>query len=95
VDDFWKMIVDKKCNVIVMLTRCIENRNEKCASNFPLDEGEIEQHDSVSVMVKGVQEVDAALARPLKPTIDLCETYYLQFIKHYLSPSHFFLTNLL
>lgn len=40
VNDFWMMIAEKQCAVIVMLTRCSEGQASKCSEYFPDVAGE-------------------------------------------------------
>lgn len=40
VNDFWMMITEKQCPVIVMLTRCREGAANKCSEYFPEMTGE-------------------------------------------------------
>lgn len=40
VKDFWMMITEKQCPVIVMLTRCREGNATKCSEYFPEMTGE-------------------------------------------------------
>jgi receptor-type tyrosine-protein phosphatase C len=34
IDDFWHMVVQNKCTVLIMLTRSVENNHTKCAEYF-------------------------------------------------------------
>nr|CAB3265297.1 receptor-type tyrosine-protein phosphatase epsilon [Phallusia mammillata] len=34
-NDFWRMVTDKKCSIIVMLTQLTENHKEKCVKYWP------------------------------------------------------------
>ncbi len=34
VDDFWKMVFENNCSVLIMLTRTVENNHIKCADYF-------------------------------------------------------------
>lgn len=40
VADFWVMIAEKECRVIVMLTKCLEGSDNKCEPYFPKQTGE-------------------------------------------------------
>nr|XP_039255677.1 receptor-type tyrosine-protein phosphatase epsilon-like [Styela clava] len=48
VDDFWRMIVEQRCNVIVMLTKCFEKGKKKCEKYWP-EQGETKQYGKVVV----------------------------------------------
>lgn len=37
IEDFWRMIWEQQCKVILMLTACEENGVQRCASYFPLN----------------------------------------------------------
>ena len=43
VSDFWIMIAEQECSVIVMLTKCIEGTENKCEAYFPKVAGEERQ----------------------------------------------------
>lgn len=40
VADFWLMIAEKECRVIVMLTKCLEGSENKCEPYFPQQRGD-------------------------------------------------------
>jgi protein tyrosine phosphatase len=40
-EDFWNMVVEQNCGVIVMLTRVREGGTEKCTQYFPEHTGEV------------------------------------------------------
>lgn len=43
VKDFWMMVTEKQCQVIVMLTGCHEGPTSKCSQYFPGCAGELIQ----------------------------------------------------
>lgn len=53
--DFWKMIWEEKCGVIVMTTRCIERTRTKCGQYWPATEGEEHEHGEFRIANMGVE----------------------------------------
>lgn len=43
VADFWIMVAEQECRVIVMLTKCIEGTEKKCEPYFPKEVGDERQ----------------------------------------------------
>eukprot|EP00112_Aurelia_sp_Birch-Aquarium-sp1_P007509 Seg1819.1 transcript_id=Seg1819.1/GoldUCD/mRNA.D3Y31 product="Tyrosine-protein phosphatase non-receptor type 9" protein_id=Seg1819.1/GoldUCD/D3Y31 len=63
--DFWRMILEKKPSVILMITRCIERGKEKCYKYWP-EEGKTINFRSISVQNLGVVNSDDYVARNLE-----------------------------
>ena len=51
--------MQQRVNVVVMLTRCIENRSDKCSGYFPRDANEVEELEQMTVRVESVVEVNS------------------------------------
>lgn len=56
VSDFWRMVMEQQCYVIVMITRCIELGRIKCAQYWPEREGSTKQYGEIDVEL--MKEVD-------------------------------------
>ncbi|KAL3691912.1 hypothetical protein R1sor_005563 [Riccia sorocarpa] len=48
-NDFWEMVLQERCPVIIMLTRLIDGSQDKCYSYFPSDLNRPEQYGRLSV----------------------------------------------
>lgn len=53
--DFWKMMWEEKCGVIVMTTRCVERTRTKCGQYWPATEGEEQEHGEFRIANQGVE----------------------------------------
>ncbi|XP_022670585.1 tyrosine-protein phosphatase non-receptor type 9-like isoform X2 [Varroa destructor] len=53
--DFWKMVWEEKCGVIVMTTRCVERSRTKCGQYWPAAEGEEHEHGQFRIANQGVE----------------------------------------
>ncbi|KAJ0241088.1 Protein-tyrosine-phosphatase PTP1 [Hirschfeldia incana] len=60
--DFWKMVVQQHCPVIVMLTRLVDNyKTVKCGDYFPAEDNKPREFGNISVMAKWVKSTDTSL----------------------------------
>lgn len=49
--DFWRMVLEQGCRAVVMLTRTVEQRIEKCAPYFPHRKGSTREYGPLRVEV--------------------------------------------
>ncbi|KAJ4874885.1 Protein-tyrosine-phosphatase PTP1 [Raphanus sativus] len=58
-EDFWEMVVQQHCPVIVMLTRLVDNyKTVKCGDYFPAEDNKPREFGNVSVLTKWVKTTD-------------------------------------
>ncbi|KAH0919968.1 hypothetical protein HID58_027628 [Brassica napus] len=61
IEDFWEMVIQQHCPVIVMLTRLVDNyKTVKCGDYFPAED-KPREFGNISVKTKWVKTTDAAL----------------------------------
>lgn len=61
-EDFWEMVVQQHCPVIVMLTRLVDNyKTVKCGDYFPAEDNKPRKFGNVSVVIKWVKTTDTSL----------------------------------
>ncbi|KAG2453523.1 hypothetical protein HYH02_001743 [Chlamydomonas schloesseri] len=63
VDDFWKMVFENNCSILIMLTRTVENNHIKCADYFNQRPGETAKFGSYRVTTTDVQEVSPDITK--------------------------------
>ncbi|KXZ52751.1 hypothetical protein GPECTOR_8g142 [Gonium pectorale] len=63
VDDFWKMVFENNCSILIMLTRTVENNHIKCADYFNQRPGETAKFGSYRVTTTDVQDVSPDITR--------------------------------
>ncbi|KAG2253951.1 hypothetical protein Bca4012_057616 [Brassica carinata] len=62
IEDFWEMVVQQHCPVIVMLTRLVDNyKTVKCGDYFPAEDNKPREFGNISVMAKWVKTTDTSL----------------------------------
>ncbi|XP_024369807.1 protein-tyrosine-phosphatase PTP1 [Physcomitrium patens] len=49
VSDFWAMVLQQRCPIIVMLTQIVDGDQNKCAHYFPRDENQTQTHGQITV----------------------------------------------
>ncbi|KAK9803879.1 hypothetical protein WJX72_001449 [[Myrmecia] bisecta] len=83
VADFWQMVMEQQCSVILMLTRCIENRSVlKCAEYFPVKVEAVELYGDFSVRLDHVEEIDSDICKRCM-TLQDNVSGELRVIQHY------------
>lgn len=63
VADFWTMVLEKNCSVIIMLTRTIENNHIKCADYFSHPVGETAKYGDYRVTTTSAEQVTQDITR--------------------------------
>ncbi|GFR43930.1 hypothetical protein Agub_g5068, partial [Astrephomene gubernaculifera] len=82
VDDFWKMVFENNCSILIMLTRTVENNHIKCADYFNQRPGETAKFGPYRVTTTDVQEVSPDITkRTLK--LKLYTTQEVHEVTHY------------
>lgn len=80
--DFWKMVLQHDSGAVVMLTRAVETRNNKCADYFPKLKGETRSYGSYQVTTVNQEEVTEDI---ICRTLELCDTRTSEIrqVQHY------------
>lgn len=82
VEDFWQMVLEQGCTAVVMLTRTVERRTEKCAQYFPQGKGTSCTFGRFRVRVERLREVSPDITvRTLRVTET--ESGYFALLDHY------------
>ncbi|KAG2498937.1 hypothetical protein HYH03_003127 [Edaphochlamys debaryana] len=63
VDDFWKMVFENNCSILIMLTRTVENNHIKCADYFNQRPGETAKFGCYRVTTTDVEEVSPDITK--------------------------------
>jgi len=63
VDDFWKMVWEEKCDIIVMLTKAQENGRLKCHNYWP---EKLERYGNLCVTLESMNDDPALIERTFK-----------------------------
>lgn len=68
--DFWRMVVEKKCKHIIMLTNCLEQGRVKCFQYWPPN-GQMLHFDDISLFTAEEKELHAGLLmRKIEVSLD-------------------------
>ena len=59
VDDFWRMVWELKCKVIIMLCHLTEEGRESSYCYWPIEEGSAMSYGSISVTLESTQNFEA------------------------------------
>ncbi|MBN3324482.1 PTPRC phosphatase, partial [Atractosteus spatula] len=68
VNDFWRMIWEQQCSIIVMVTRCEEGNRNKCAQYWPSMDREAEIFGDFAVKINGENQCPDYIIRNLNVT---------------------------
>jgi protein tyrosine phosphatase len=68
--DFWRMIYEQKCTLIVMLTRLYEKNCEKANVYWPEGEGETVQYGGIAVNLKSISFMQDITIRTFRIHVD-------------------------
>ncbi|EFJ45463.1 hypothetical protein VOLCADRAFT_82191 [Volvox carteri f. nagariensis] len=82
VDDFWRMVFENNCSILIMLTRTVENNHIKCADYFNQRPGETAKFGSYRVTTTDVQEVSPDITKRTLQ-LSLCTTQEVHEVTHY------------
>eukprot|EP00731_Ephydatia_muelleri_P025777 Em0017g860a len=77
VDDFWRMVWEFKCKVIIMLCHLTEEGRESSYCYWPIEEGSAMSYGSISVTLESTQNFEAYKIRKfmvMKEKVELMDT---------------------
>ncbi|KAG0618217.1 hypothetical protein M758_4G047300 [Ceratodon purpureus] len=96
VNDFWTMVLQQRCPVIIMLTRIVDGSQNKCAHYFPKDENQSQTYGQILVINKSFICSPHGIARRIFTVQDtkspeqpwtVVHYEYLEWPDHYVPPS--------
>ncbi|KNA12904.1 hypothetical protein SOVF_121410 [Spinacia oleracea] len=94
-EDFWEMVLQYRCTVIVMLTRLVENEKLKCGDYFQAENGPSEL-GNISIVTKCIKTTSSSLvirhlevtkAESNEPPLSVMHIQYLEWPDHG-TPTH-------
>lgn len=90
-EHMWQMAWEQQCSMLVMLTRCTENRVTKCTPYFPEAAGASSTHGRFTIRTTAVQELDADIR--VRDLVVTCadepeSAHYVQHYHYHAWPDH-------
>jgi len=86
--DFWRMIYEQKCILVVMLTRLYEKNLEKATVYWPEEEGETNYYGTIAITLKSVSRIQDITIRILRMDVEspagtisreICHLHYTEW----------------